>query len=487
MLQSINRRALRAMLVVSLALLLAQLAGAAWLFARHGWAAATFPLPLDYGEGPLLDQALRLARLENIYRPDLADPPFVVANYPPLFPLLQAPFAAAFGPALWYGRAIVLLSVVAAALFIGLTLRALGADAVSALVGALMLPAFAFVLHWSAFSRVDALALALGCAALFAVARRTQGRGGLAVVAALLTAAIFTRQSYALAAPLAAFVFLLRERPRRRAFELAAMVAGASLALALALQLITGGGFFLHIVTANVNPFVLDSVMFRVAESVEHIPLLLALGGLLILLGAWRRPASWWLAAPFLLGALGSAATIGKTGSNVNYLFELCAALSLAAGALLAWASGAPWLRVALALALAWQVGEMVAWSAVDYAPRVLNRVERRGEVERLRQIVAEAEGPVLADEFMALAPLAGRRLELQPFEFKQLAEAGVWDERALNERIDRREYAAILIYDPPDWNSFDERWTGRQQLYILTSYAPAERTADTIVYRPNP
>ena len=203
------------------------------------------------------------------------------------------------------------------------------------------------------------------------------------------------------------------------------------------------------------------------------------------LLGVWRRPPSWWLIAPFLVGAAASAATIGKTGSNVNYLFELCAALSLVAGALLAWARNAPWLRTALALALAVQVGSMAAWSADDYAPRVLDRVARRAEIERLLDVVQQAGGPVLADEFMALAPLAGQRIELQPFEFKQLAEAGLWNERALNERIDRHEYAAILIYDPPDWNSFDERWTGRQQLYILTSYSPAERIADTIIYRP--
>jgi hypothetical protein len=52
----------------------------------------TFPYPLDHGEGPLLDQAMRLARFENIYRRDLTLPPYTLANYPPLFPLAQAPF-----------------------------------------------------------------------------------------------------------------------------------------------------------------------------------------------------------------------------------------------------------------------------------------------------------------------------------------------------------------------------------------------------------
>jgi hypothetical protein len=38
---------------------------------------------------------------------------------------------------------------------------------------------------------------------------------------------------------------------------------------------------------------------------------------------------AWWLATPYLLASAASAVTIGKDGSNVNYLFELSAAWSL--------------------------------------------------------------------------------------------------------------------------------------------------------------
>src|SRR5215211_4290866 len=57
------------------------------LFLRHGWQALSFPYPLNYGEGPLLDQSVRLAAFENIYRTNLSAPPYVIANYPPLFML----------------------------------------------------------------------------------------------------------------------------------------------------------------------------------------------------------------------------------------------------------------------------------------------------------------------------------------------------------------------------------------------------------------
>ena len=38
------------------------------------------PFPLDYGEGPMLDQTLRLAQFENIYRNSFASPPYTVSN-----------------------------------------------------------------------------------------------------------------------------------------------------------------------------------------------------------------------------------------------------------------------------------------------------------------------------------------------------------------------------------------------------------------------
>src|SRR5262245_55204546 len=66
---------------------------AAALFLIHALLAVFFPYPLDYGEAPLIDQAMRLAAGENIYRANLSVPPYTVANYPPLYPITLVPFA----------------------------------------------------------------------------------------------------------------------------------------------------------------------------------------------------------------------------------------------------------------------------------------------------------------------------------------------------------------------------------------------------------
>ena len=274
----------RLAVALAAALLLWAQARAAILLLQVDWMGIMFPYPLDYGEGPLLDQAMRFARFENIYHHDLTVPPYTLANYPPLFPLAQVPFVWAFGPAFWYGRALSALSILAAALFVGLTLHALTQDWLAALVGGLTLLAFPYILHWSPLNRVDSLALGLSWAGLFVVARWPDRRWGIVGAALLLTAAIATRQSTALVAPLAAFVWLLHAQPRRRALMFAALLGGVCLLLLLLLNALTHGGFLLNVVVANVNPFVWDEVWRRVGEIVGHMSYLLIGSALFVIL-----------------------------------------------------------------------------------------------------------------------------------------------------------------------------------------------------------
>ena len=60
----------------ALAALLVILVPAVAVTLTYQWLAITHRFPLDYGEAPLVDQALRLAAWQNIYRPDLSTPPY---------------------------------------------------------------------------------------------------------------------------------------------------------------------------------------------------------------------------------------------------------------------------------------------------------------------------------------------------------------------------------------------------------------------------
>jgi len=457
------------------------------LFVHHARSVLEFPYPIDYGEGPLLDQVARLAAFKNIYQRDISVPPYTITNYPPLYPLVQVPFYWIFGPELWYGRVISLLSVIAAAIFIGLTVHALTNSIAGAILSAVLLPFFPFVLHWAPLTRVDSLALGLSWAGIFVLVRWGDQRKGLIWAAIFFVAAIYTRQSYGLAAPLAGFVFLLREAPRKRALHLAGYTAAFGIAIFLVLIILSGGGFFFHIVTANVNPFYWETVDRYRLDLSANLPYIMFASAAFLVNGIVSRPKSWWLAAPYLLGATASAVTIGKDGSNVNYLYELSAALCLTAGAIIAAPGRRYLLSAVLVLLLIPQMNMMVDWSRADHYNRAMGKIRFKAEIFRMEKLIEETGGPALADEYMAMLPLSNLPIVFQPFEFKMLKEAGIWDETGFIQSLENKEYAIILLYDTPYWDSRGARWTPAMLEAIEENYQRRSRVAETSIYFPKP
>jgi len=415
------------------------------VYGIHAVLALLYPYPLDYGEAPLVDQAMRLAAGDTIYRAALDTPPYTIANYPPLYVLAMTPFVWLFGPNFWAGRLISVASALAVAYFLGGVIHAQSGDRFAARLTALLFLAFPYVAGWSKLARIDLLALALSAAALYVIARRPQDNRILVGTALLLTAAIYTRQSYGLAAPFAAFVWVWVKRGWRAAFALAGMVGAVGLTLFVILNMATSGGFFFNVITANVNPFNFATVERYAKEMLDLAPILLVFCGALVVVLSIRRWArlsavtGWPMVVPYLAGALLSALTIGKIGSNVNYLLELCAALALVAGTLLAW-SGEIWrgetelprpawvpplVRSIVLALLAVQGGMLMRFTLQHPVQDFKYRNSFQTSLHELRELVAQTTGPILADEYMGMLTLNDAPLYIQPFEVTQLQTRG--------------------------------------------------------------
>jgi hypothetical protein len=451
----------------------------ALIFLWFGWRAVRFPYPLDYGEGPLLEQALRIARGEGIYLKPGNSPPWTVSNYPPVYVLLEAPLTVLFGPAYWYGRLISWLATVASALLAGSLVRTLTADRLASTISALILPVVPFIGSWSMLARIDTLALALSLAGLLCVVRWPHRILAVLTSALLLTAAVYTRQSYGLAAPLAAVVWLFGGYRRHALFLIAGMATLGS-SLAILLNAFSDGGFLFNIVTANVNDFQWQLVILHLRQTVLDMPILVVVGALSVCVSGRFTSGAWRLIVPYSIAATLTGLTIGKVGSNVNYLLEMGAALSIAVGLLIAWLRPRPVMRQILLLVLAVQVALMLPPSGPRAA--ALHRMEDRDTTEALMQVLAEVQGPVLADEAMGLLPLNGKSIELQPFEMTQLVRAGVWNQSFLLEAIDEKRYDAILISRSP---SIQDRWTPKMLEHIEAAYEPRMKLRRTTLYEP--
>jgi hypothetical protein len=479
--------------LVALALLalLVLLGRALLLYAQHALLALNYPYPLNYGESPLLDQALRLARGENIY--SLVVPPYTIGNYPPVYPLLQAPFVGAFGPSFFYGRVLSVIAALLAAVGIGWTARNITRDAVAGIVAGGLFLAVPYVLHWTVLNRVDALALAfsvLGAAVATGWPRRT---AALALAALLCALAVFTRQTAALAAPLAIALYVWGQGGLWRAIVFG-LWFGVLLSGGFALLLVLSeGGAYFHLFTANINRFNALLPVVYAFEMARHFPLLLGLALGFVLFGWYGfgrggqpLPRTGWLfAVPYLLGGLVVALTIAKVGSDVNYLFEWSAALCVAAGAVVAWLRRAPLVRAVGLLALAVQVAALHALSESRYVPIVQQRTAQRAEADQLYDRIAQTPGRVIADEANGLLLLAGQRLWLQPFEYSELARAGVWNQTPLLIDLAQGTFPVVILYNPvlnPDLRF--ERWTDDMLRIINERYRPVAQLAEHTVYQ---
>lgn len=467
-----------------LVLTLALLALAAVVCVAAQVANIGFPYQIDYGEAPLVDQASRLAAGESIYQPDLAVPPYTISNYPPVYVATLAAFVPVAGAAFWPGRLVSAAAALLSAGFIGLIVWTATRDRVAAAMAGLFLLAWPIVVLWSGLARIDLLALALSLAGLWVLVRSPASWGGLLGGGALLVAAIYTRQSYGLAAPAAACIWIWSTCGFRRALALGLFMAGTAAAIFAGFTVLTNGGFYLHIVAANVNAFNWQTVRYQAQYVWDLGGLLLTLGvGSLALIRRWNP--LYALAAPYLVGATLSALTIGKVGSNVNYLLELCAALALVVGVVVAAAHRTGALgpaRAALYAVLAWEAATLLGGTFTRFPGETPQRLRERAELRQLERLVAEAQGPVLADEQMGMVTLAGKRLALQPFEMTQLAAAGLWDQQPLLDQIRGGAFDLIILYDRP-W--LQERWTPEMFTAIDQAYRLSDVIADNRVYRP--
>ena len=196
-------------LTIAILFLVVHLGNALFLYARHAVAAVGFPYPLDYGEGPILDQVLRLSKGETIYRSSFDVPPYTVTLTPPLYMLLQSPLVQVFGLSPGYGRALSILSLLIAAMFLGLTLFQLTRDHLASIIGGLLLFSVPYFFNWSVLDQVDSLALALSWAGLFSIIRWPDRWRGLTLAVLLFTGAIYTQQTYMLVAPATALAWLI--------------------------------------------------------------------------------------------------------------------------------------------------------------------------------------------------------------------------------------------------------------------------------------
>jgi len=431
-------------------------------------AALQYPYEMDGEEGFVYNQAFRLYQGETIY-PPLDHEPYLVGNYPPLYPWVVSRLIGPRTNGLPLGRLVVIFSCIAIVQLLTIIAFVQTHRLIFSFLAALLFLITYEVHNWSAFCRVDLPALALTLAGLlFFIVLRARWGASLAAIVFLL--AVYTKQTAILAPAACCFSMLFHDRRRMPWFLIPYLGIGAGVFVFM--NSVTRGEFFRHLVLYNRNE--MDWVQWRKVMQNEiwyfyqwWIAAGIA-GAILLFVALKSRPAGGMEAekgpershargvAGFyaLFGAL-ALLLFAKVGSAPNYGLEPLASFSIfsmsVAGRLADYSTGAASRRRGWARAGVLLMGILFVGHSVHVRQRVRDMfssrnpdAEDRAIGRQIMSVVQQSEGEVLS-EFPIFPFLSGKSVLYQPFIMSRLAQEGAWDEKKFTEMIEGGRFSLII------------------------------------------
>ncbi len=469
------------------------------LFAWNSMLTIRFPFGVDYGEAPLMDQVRRIETGGTLYKASINNPPYVIANYPPVYQFWVAGANSLLHiPLFQAGRITTLIFSMVSGSIIGLFSYRLTDNKWMGVFSAALFWGQPFVAIWSSVARVDMMALAFSLLGLYILYREQDEPRWIAVAIACFLISVYTRQSYVLAGPLAGFIWLWNCNRKRAVIFLATLVV-SGLALFGIINAGTHGGFYTNIVTANINRTVIHNAWSMFSQFFIIWPVVLFI---IITLVVWaiysrfKRPAGdadGKSAQPFIfygwtfftIGAAISAMTVVKIGSNVNYFMEFIAAGAVWSGLgiqlINRQKATAKWLLTGLILIQSIWILPFDYQAVQTTQTKFWDKLDVYRGLNATVQAAAQA-GTVLSDDYMDMIVLADQRIYYQPFEYGELYFAGVWDPSAFASQIEQREFPLIVI----GGSSIDKGccWPPLVIDTIETNYI-AEKSENALIYSP--
>jgi hypothetical protein len=287
-------------------------------FCYMSWYFVTFPYQLDYGEGGILQIALRFARGEPIYPPLSQGYPYVIASYVPVYYVVCGLLAKITGPSFLGGRLVSFLATLAIGAVCAREVWVRTRHRFAAFAAAATAVTMPIIMIWGTLMRTDVLGLALALAGFHLFGRKRR------VVAVILFGlGVLTRWTN-IAGIAAAVSGLVLARKWKQAAFWSAVQTALLLALVFGSNWITRGGMFhqlaLHTSSSLGKSWTWGQVWLLISQAGAVWPAYFVLGLVGALWCTWR-PAHRTLAIYFL-GAWAIFFTSGRIGSTFNYLME---------------------------------------------------------------------------------------------------------------------------------------------------------------------
>jgi len=457
----------------------------AGFYLHYAYQMITYPYDFDVGEGLTLHRAIALSQGHNIYL-SIHQEPFIVSNYPPLFDFLLAGLVKMFGPTLLGGRFLSFSATVFSAFFIYLIVFLESGKRFVSLIAGLLFLTSGWLQSWSVLGRMDMFAIALTLAGLSLFLEGDKKNKGIYVILSALcfVAALFTRQS-AVAAPLSCFVYLLlrhiipefclkdgqnviQENSFKTALKFLLLLVGAGLIPLIILIIMTGGEFWLHVVTYTTGYFSWQEYAKWIHLYLQTHGIVTMISIIFIIISLLFKRIS--VICLFWIFAFIITITSGKVGSAINYFLEF-------------WAASCILIGVSLSVVLkelyskSWKIG---LWKIfvmtclfvqlcvfLKYKDYQTPTKKYRIAGETITKYIRQAPGDVLS-EYTGYMAQNGKRIVFQPFAMTQLAKRGLWDQKRIVNDIKNNRFSLIIMSRV---GLETGRWTKEMNETILQNY----------------
>jgi hypothetical protein len=398
------------------------------------------PFQIDYGEGLMLDGAIRIQHGQPLY-PNPFDFPVVLHVYGPVAYAAVASVSPASAPAFTAGRWLIAGCALTVSALLGLVVwRETGAKMLGVSFGFLLLtlPSFRF---WCYLLRSDLIGLAFS---MMGVALYLRGKRPYWSIP-FFAMALFSKYSL-IAAPIAVLAHLGCQRKLKQGGEFLAGLCVACLVPFGILQMKTGHWFAFHMFSTHADPFSLRQYLGLMALVTASAPVVTALA-------LWHtvqsvrtgRPS---LPALYLVVSLVAALTAGKLGSTTNHFLEWMLAACLCAG--LAYSEllrGYPAKAFPVTILLS---ASVLIGVILEDRPS-LRPFQELAECGPSYKFVKDAPSTRVLSESLGPVLMAGKPVMVSdPFEYGQLVRHGLWPDRRVEELLREQGFGLIVLADDP-------------------------------------
>ena len=257
--------------------------------------------------------------------------------------------------------------------------------------------------------------------------------------------AYFTKQTYFMGA-VSFFIFLFLKKENKAALFLGLGYLAAGVFLTLALNHLTHGNFWMNQQMTVRKPFIWGLFLRFISVFLKANGPLAAAAVLGAFLAMKDKKLS--LFSIYLVLCVFWLFSLGKVGADSNYFLEILTVITILVCLLFEkvqnQASPAN-LRLVASLVLAAHLVFSLISIFLYYGQTRRTIIQSHAALDKITKVIRSVRGDVLAEN-MGLLIAAGKPIVYEPFEFTQLARAGVWDEKKITDRIDRRDFPFIVL-----------------------------------------